>query len=106
MQYYVPIKICKTARSIHKYKITGTLKPENVKLNQNYIWDILEIDWREVNMTFHSNKVNLPRSAMINSEIKKFKIRHMMRKEPVLFHVVLKQGITWFTLASDIQETV
>ena len=33
VQYYVPIKLCKTAGSIHLYKSTGTLKPENVKLN-------------------------------------------------------------------------
>ena len=46
VQYYVPLKLCKTARSIHLFKITGTLKPENVKLNQNFIWDTMEIDWR------------------------------------------------------------
>ena len=44
VQYYVPIKLCKTAGSIYLFKITGTLRPENVKLNQNYIWDTLEID--------------------------------------------------------------
>ena len=44
VQYYVPIKLSKTAGSIHLFKITGMLKPENVKLNQNYIWDTLEID--------------------------------------------------------------
>ena len=32
VQYYVPIKLCKTAGSIHLFKITGTLKLENVKL--------------------------------------------------------------------------
>ena len=36
----------------------------------------------------------------------KFKIRHMMKKEPLLFQFILKQGITWFTLASNTQETV
>ena len=30
-----------------------------------------------------------------------FKIRHMMKREQLLFHVMLKQGITWFTLASQ-----
>ena len=39
VQYYVPIKLCKTAGSIDLLKITGMLKPENVKLNMNYIWD-------------------------------------------------------------------
>ena len=37
VQYYVPIKLCKTAGSIHLFKITGTLKPENVKLKWSYI---------------------------------------------------------------------
>ena len=31
VQYYVPIKLCKTAGSIHLFKITGTIKLENVK---------------------------------------------------------------------------
>ena len=35
VQYYVPIKLCKTAGSIHLFKITDMVKPENVKLNQN-----------------------------------------------------------------------
>ena len=42
VQYYVPMKLCKTAGSIHLFKIRGMLKPENVKLNRNYIWDTLE----------------------------------------------------------------
>ena len=32
IQYYVPIKFCKTAGSSHLFKITVTIKPENVKL--------------------------------------------------------------------------
>ena len=52
VQNYIPIKVCKTAGSIHLFKITGMLKAENIKLNKNYIWDILEIDWKEVTVTF------------------------------------------------------
>ena len=59
VQYYIPIKLCKTAGSIHLFINTGMLKPDNVKLNQNYIWDTLELDRKEVNVTFKSNKVNL-----------------------------------------------
>ena len=29
-QYYVPTKLCKTAGSIHLFKITGMQTPENV----------------------------------------------------------------------------
>ena len=61
VQYYVPIKLCKTAGSIHLLKISGMINSENIKLNKNYIWDTLEIDWREVNMTFNDNKINLPK---------------------------------------------
>ena len=48
VQNYIPIKLCKTAVSIHLFKITDMLKAENMKLNKNYIWDMLEIDWKEV----------------------------------------------------------
>ena len=43
VQIYVPIKLCKTAGSIHLFKIRGTLKSENIKLNKNYLWDMREI---------------------------------------------------------------
>ena len=47
VQNYIPIKLCITAGSIHLFKITGMLKTENIKLNKNYIWDMLEIDWKK-----------------------------------------------------------
>ena len=104
-QYSVHIILCKTAGSIHLFKITGMLKPENIKLNQNYILDTLEIDWKEVSVTFNYNKINLSRIVIIKLR-DKIKIRCMMKKEPLLYHVMLKQGITWFILASSTQETV
>ena len=50
--------MCRTAGSIHLFNIIGTLKPENIKLNKNYIWDSLEIDGKEVTVTFNDNKIN------------------------------------------------
>ena len=67
VQNYVPIKLCKTAGSIHLFKIIGILKAKNIKLNKNYLWDILEIDCKEVTVTFNSSKINLPKVV-----IKKF----------------------------------
>ena len=46
VQNYVPIKLCKTAGSIHLFKIKGTLNTRNIKLNKNYLWDTLQIDWK------------------------------------------------------------
>ena len=105
IQYYVPIKLSKTAGSIHLFKVTGTLKPENIKLNKNYIWDTLEIDWKEVTVTFNDSQINLPRVVMIKLQ-DKVRIRCLMRKEPLLFHLMVKWGITWFTLAAGTQETI
>ena len=65
VQNYVPIKLCKTAGSIHLVKIKGTLKTRDIKLNKNYLWDTLEIDWKEVIVTFNDNKVKLPRIISI-----------------------------------------
>ena len=105
VQYYVPIKLCKTTGSIPLFKVIGMLKPENIKLNQHFIWDTLEIDWKEVSVTFNDKKINLPRIVTIKLR-DKIKIRHLMMKEPLLFHIMLKQGITCFTVASGTQETV
>ena len=85
---YAPIKLYKTAGSIHLFKITDSLVPENVKLKQNYIWDIIEMDRKEVNMTLNGNKVNLPKSVTIKFR-DKFKIRYMIEREPLLFHIML-----------------
>ena len=105
VQNYVPIKLCKTAGSIHLFKIRGTLKPKNIKLNKNYLWDTMEIDWKEVTVTFNDNKINLPRIVVMKL-CGKIKIRRLMNREPLLFHMMIKQGIMWFTLAAEIPEIV
>ena len=105
VQNYVPIKLCKTAGSIHLFKIIGMLKAENINLNKNYLWDTLEIDWKEVTVTFIGNKIDLPKVVIIKLQ-DKIKVRRLMNREPLLFHLMLKQGITWFTLATETQETV
>ena len=54
-QSYVPINLGKIAESIHLFKIRGRLTPENIKFKKNWIWDILEIDWKEVKMILNGN---------------------------------------------------
>ena len=65
VQYYVPINLCKTVGSIHLFTITGILTPEKVKLNKHSIWDILEVDWKEVKVMFNGKVINLPKSVNI-----------------------------------------
>ena len=52
VQNFVPIKLCKTAGRIHLFKIKGTLKTENIKLNKNYLWVTLEVDWKKSHSDF------------------------------------------------------
>ena len=103
VQNYAPIKLCKTAGSIHLFKIRGMLKPENIKLNKNYLWDTMEMDWKEVTMTFNDDKINLPKIVVIKLQ-DKIKVRRLMNREPLLFHMMIKQGIMWFTPALEIPE--
>ena len=99
IQYYEPMKLCKTAGSIHLFKIRGILMPDMVKVNKHYIWDNLEVDWKEVKVTFNGKVINLPKSITIKLQ-DKFKFRHIMESQPILFHLMLKQGFNWLTLAS------
>ena len=94
-----------TAGSIYLFKIKGTLKPEDIEMNKNYLWDTLEIDWKKVTVTFNDNKINLPRIVVIWL-CDKIKVRRIMNREPLLFHMMIKQGITWFTLETEIPEIV
>ena len=56
-------------------------------------------------VTFNENKISLPRVVTIKLQ-DKIKVRCLMKREPLLFHLILKQGITLFTLATGTQETV
>ena len=96
---YVPIKLCKTSGSIHLFKITGSINKENITLHKNTIWDVMEIDWRPVTITLSGNVINLPGSVIIPFR-DKFKIRRMIKGKPLLLHLMLKQGQTWYPLSN------
>ena len=65
VQYYIQIKISKIVGSIHLFKITTILMPDKGKLNKHYIWDILEVDWKEVKVAFNGKAINLLKSIAI-----------------------------------------
>ena len=94
---YVPIKLHRVAGSIHLFQIKGRLNPENVKLKKNWIWDVLEIDWSDVSITLNDNEINLPRLVIIPFT-ERYRARRLLRKHPLLFYIMLKQGKTWFSL--------
>ena len=96
---YVPVKLCKTSGSIHLFKVMGSLQTEDVSLHRNKVWDILEINWRNITVTVNGNIINLPGSVIIPFR-DKFKVRQMIRSRPLLLHLMLKQGQTWYPLSN------
>ena len=92
LQHYIPIKLCKTSGSLHLFKVTGTLTPEDIKLNRNYLWDTLEINWDKIKLAFNSNEIKLPKIIMIKMQ-DKIRVRRMMSREMQNFHIMVKQGI-------------
>ena len=96
---YVPIKLCKTSGSIHLFKLTGSLQREDVSLHRNKVWDILDINWRNITVMVNRNIINLTGSVIILFK-DKFNVRQMIRSRPLLLHLMLKQGQTWYPLSN------
>ena len=80
VQHYIPVKLCKTSGSLHLFKITGTLASEDIKLNKNYLWDTLEINWDKIKLSFNSNEIKVPPLASIKMQ-DKIRVRRMMSRE-------------------------
>ena len=97
VQHYIPIKLCKTSGSLHLFKITGTLTSEDIKLNRNYLWDNLEINWDKIKLVFNSNEIKLPKLVTIKIQ-DKIRVRRKMSREMQNFHIMVKQGMTCYNL--------
>ena len=96
---YIPIKLWKTTGSIHLLKLMGSLQIEDIRLHRNKVWDILKIDWKNITVTVNGNVINLPNTVIMPFQ-DKFKIRQMIGSRPLLLHLMLKQGQTWYPLSN------
>ena len=65
VQNYILIKLCKTSGSIHLFRIQGTLKPGDIKLNRHYLWDTLEINLNGIKLMLNGNEIDLPKIITI-----------------------------------------
>ena len=89
--------MCRIAGNIHLFRIRGRITIENVRFKRNWIWDVLEIDWKDVSMMLNRNEINFPSSVIIPLR-DKIRVRKLLRRQPLFFLVMLKQGKTWFAL--------
>ena len=65
---------------------------------------MLEINWNKIILTFNDNKIDLPKITTIIMQ-NKITVRRMINKEPLNFHMMIRQGITWYNLET-VMETV
>ena len=65
-------------------------------------WDVLEIDWSDISITLNDNEIDLPSSVIIPFK-ERYRARKLLRKHPLLFYVMLKQGKTWFSLVPELR---
>ena len=87
--------------SIHLFKVKGTLKSGDIKLNKNYLWDTLEIKWDKITITFNDNKINLPKIVAIKMQ-DRIRVRRFMNREQLNLHIMTRQGITWYNFETEI----
>ena len=89
IKQYVPVKLCKTAGSIHLFQIYGQLTPDQIILERKYLWDIVWIDWKEVFVTLNGTIIQLP--ILVKIPLRdKYRLRCIMRKSSLLLHVMLR----------------
>ena len=99
VDHYVPVKLCETVRSIHLFKILRHLTPDQITLKRRLLWDVVQIDWKEVLMTLNENMIHLPTSVIIPMR-DKLRLRCIIIKKSLLLHIMLKQGTSWYALDS------
>ena len=105
VKQYVPVKLCKTAGSIHLFQIYGQLDPNQIILEKNCLWDMIKIDWKEVFVTLNGTIVRMPKTVKIPLR-DKYRLRTLMDKHSLLLHVMLRQGTSWYALDKMDSETL
>ena len=105
VRQYVPVKLCKTAGSIHLFQIYEQLDPNQIIQEKNCLWDMIKIDWKEVFVTLNGTIVRMPKTVKVLLR-DKYRLRTLMDKHSLLLHFMLRQGMSWYALDKMDSETL
>ena len=98
---YISLNLNQLGGNTHLFKLTGDLSIENVMLNKNWIWDVLEIKWEDIHIVLNDKEVHLPTTLLIPF-IHKLKVRKLFGKRDLMhMYIMLKQRKSWYNLESD-----
>ena len=95
---YVSLNLNQSARNTHLFKLIGKLSLDNVMLKKNWIWDVLEIRWRNTHIVLNNKEIHLP-TTLIVPLIHKLKVRRLFGKRDLMHvYIMLKQRKSWYNL--------
>ena len=97
VKQYIPVKLCKSAGSIHLFQIYGKLNSGQIVLEKNCLWDMIRINWKEVFVTLNGTIIQMPKSVKVPLR-DKYRLRTLMEKHSLLLHVMLREGTSWYAL--------
>ena len=97
VKQYVPVKLCKSAGSIHLFQLYGQLDSDQIILEKNCLWDMIKIDWKEALVTLNGTIIRMPKTVKVPLR-DKYRLRTLMDKHSLLLHVRLRQGTSWYAL--------
>ena len=97
VKQYIPVKLCKSAGSIHIFQLYGQVNSDQIVLEKNCLWDMMRIDWKEVFVTLNGTIIKRPKSVKVPIR-DKYKLRTLMEKHSLILHIMLRQGTSWYAL--------
>ena len=68
VKQYVPVKLCKSAGSIHLFQLYGQLDSDQIILEKNCLWDMIKIDLKEVSVTLNGTIIRMPKTVIYHLE--------------------------------------
>ena len=98
---YVSLDLNQLARNKHLFKLTGELSLENVTLKKNWILDVLEIKWGNINIVSNNKEIHLATMLLVPF-VHKLKVRKLFGKRDLMHvYIMLKQRKSWYNLESE-----
>ena len=65
IKQYIPVKLCKSAGSIHLFQLYGQLHSDQIAIERNCLWDMIKIDWKEACVTLNGTIIKMPKSVKV-----------------------------------------
>ena len=104
--HYIPVKIATFQAPAFTITMDEIFRKEQLKINHNFLWDTITIDWQETKI-FKSNKqLHIPSTVTIPIR-DKIKFRFLTFSGKFNVFLMAKQGSNWINiLPNDPQQPI